>query len=350
MTSIPRMFPCIKALLIIGITFGLLLLGRTFAAEPGVLDRSSEFAVALRSLIVEADIDTNNDFDKYKRDKNIVPSFIAPRGLRSFAQPPQMQTWSRIFLGFRWDEGRISLSWTGELRIVGNHDDSRKKLFTAMQDVGFSDSTGKLTTHLAEEYEGINKGLHSLAGSSELLLKSFVRPIAFANAKETVKQEVLIDAFSGMVGGREESSGSEFEWCAAIEYPHAAPTLSDLLTALPAIQPVHFEPALYERLHSEPVYCFRTDCTKHRPGVAPNSGWRLQTSAAVRTDIEELLEKQGFVREGERKLAQVTRYGERLSITWRRNSDSTYLHVITRPSDKERIQISCQAPQRAIKP
>ena len=316
------------------------------AAEPRVPDRPAGLAATFDSILQRAEIGTDETFDDYKQSQNIIPAFIAPQGLRSLAQPPVMQTSGRVFLEFRWQAGRVSLTWRGELRGQGNEAQGLQKLTEILEHDGYSRTSGKLTTYLSQKYGDLFENREKLQKEGRRGQGELPRSLTFVRKNQSMREELLLQGFLPLVGGREQQCGGRFNWSVTSNHSGPPPSLEELLNVIPALTPVHLEPALYKRLKAEPAYFFSIDCMAHRPGIGPNTGWKFITTSAIRSELEDLLKQQGFVFGKEIKLSQPEHLGQRTQYTWTRQSDSTFASLITMADDKERMEVSCMAPQR----
>jgi hypothetical protein len=119
------------------------------------------------------------------------------------------------------------------------------------------------------------------------------------------------------------------------------PTVKELLTAIPSLNPLHREDAIFDRLQNEPAFSF----SSYLRQVRPNLGWDIVTSATVQNDLKKELQAQGFVAGRITKLPQFE-HGPAVQQQWERHSDWTHVSIIVFENDLTRVAVSCQGPQK----
>ncbi|HEX3997063.1 MAG TPA: hypothetical protein VHX65_00765 [Pirellulales bacterium] len=128
-------------------------------------------------------------------------------------------------------------------------------------------------------------------------------------------------------------------WAAIGDWSVEPPTLRQLLDACPMLKPPGSQKSLEAFMDDKPAWSYST-LFSDDPAVA---GWRIETPAKVRPDLEALLLKLGF-RESDRTthvwLPHEENGAER--HTWPRSSDAASVSI-TRISDK--IEIGYHGPQ-----
>lgn len=309
-------------------------------AEFRPVGTRSELADAIKSLQVGAAIGTDDAFDHYKLKHHLIPALIAPKGFRKLLSQPNVQTWDRVKLTFRWEKrdvrrlkkGRVSLTWSGTIEVRPRGADALKMLLAAVENAGYKDATGKLATHLTENYKIVRQ--HLVGPRKRKLRRADL--MAFSRPAGSAREELVINEFYRQIGGGRLYRGG-FALCVECDYTDGPPTWETLLKAFSAISPVHPQPAVFERLKTEPVYCFSID-----------RGWSLLTSKSVRPDLEAAFKQDGFVFSDRRKRPRTPTQPQSTTFTWARRSDWTFAHIT--PEEDNRITVHVQAPQRKKKP
>ena len=206
--------------------------------------------------------------------------------------------------------------------------------------MGLIDSAGKLTSHLAAEYEARIRT--SQKDAAELKIKytpphgwwTFTRKIG------STTEELLVRDFSQVDGGKRVACSGSYQWCVTSDYAGKQPTLKELLKAIPSLQPLYREGALFDRLLDEPAFAFSTSTGKTR-----NSMWDIITVVTAQDDIGKVLKAQGFAPSRTINLPNFA-HGAAKQQQWERLSDWSHASIITFTTNQERIGVNCQSPQK----
>lgn len=319
-----------------------------WGAEPEPPEEGGEFAAAVAALVAGAEIGTDDEYDAYKREARLLPGLVAPRRMRSFTRTPE--TGRRgLDLRMRCRDGRLSLTYLGELRVRAPDEQAPALLREALERAELKDVEGALATYLAAEYRDLFARLAQTERDLGLDRESLYGPWTYARRAGAVREELFLPSFVPGVGGREPVSVGDFRWAVECDYPHAPPTLEEVLKAFPGLQPLHFEPGLYELLRSQPANEWQIDCSPNAigdPRGGVNTGWTLVTSASVQPDFEAALRACGFDYEETVDLPS-NFYGTTTQQFWPRQTEeaSTYASIITLRDHPDLILLSCMCPQ-----
>lgn len=197
-------------------------------AEPG--EAPTGFADTMKKLSTDAAMGTDDDLKAYVKNNHLCAHFIAPKGLRPFLLTSEIvqkknTEYQGFLLGFSCDKGRISLTWSGRFEILGDKSEATRILLSTIKRTGLAASEGKPWT--------------------------FTRKIGNAT-------EELVVGFSQNEGGKRVACRGNYQWRVTCDYAGMPPTLSALLKAMPSLQPLYREDALFDRLKDEPAFAFST--------------------------------------------------------------------------------------------
>jgi hypothetical protein len=300
-----------------------------------------DFTEIMKLLSTDAAIDSNEALKAYAIRNQLPVTFIAPKRLRTFIETPEVERIQVSQLGFRWAPERISVTWSGNIFILGNQAEASKVLLNAVNRAGLANPAAKLTSHLAEQYEArVRAGQQSAA---EMKIK-YTPPTGwwtFTRKNGRTVEELLISDFSQGDGGMRVACGGTFQWCVTCAYAGKEPTLHELLKTMPVIRPRHREDALFDRLQHEPAFAFSTDLLQ----VRYNSGWKIITAAKAQDEILKSLKAAGFSPRRTTKLPGYE-HGAAEQQQWERSTDWTHASIISFNEKNERIGVTCQSPQK----
>lgn len=306
--------------------------------QPAVEKNPKRFDEAIQILLADGAIATDDDLKIYADQNLLLPTFVAPKSWRTFLQNPGLHKPFTPTLAFHWREGTISLIWSGQLTILGDRAKAEKALLKIVADQELTDSKGKGNSPLAAEFSAAVKSREESLRKNNIAPET-QPPVAtlFARTTGRATEELLIRDFAPLVGVREPACRGSCQWGVTCDYTGQAPTLKALLQAVPALEPLHREDKLFDRLQDEPIFAYSNLARLAKPD---RSGmWRLSTSAKIRGDVEAILKAQGFA---PTKPAEAPAPEQ----TWQRLANATFVNLSEDKENKERLWIQCQAPQR----
>ena len=300
-----------------------------------------ELADAVRKMSADAGIETDDALKAYAAKNQLPASFVGPKTLRSLAQIAESERLLFGRVGFRSDEEKITLIWSGAICILGDESEGTKILLSSIKGAGLTETAGKLTSHLAEEYE--NRVKASEKAMADLNIKYNPAPgwWTFSRKVGGTTEELLVRDFREGPGGKRNRCYGDYEWCVTCGYAGKVPALRTLLKGMPVLQPIDYGDGLLDRLQNEPAYALLAAVRQSMPP----SGFELITSATAQADVEKILKDRGFTLGRPVQLPHY-RFGAAEQHCWTRASDWSPASVITFKTNKDRIGVIRGGPQK----
>ncbi len=282
------------------------------------------FQETVEAIFSDAEVDTDDNFGKELSEKA-----VAPIGLRNLLSSWEKSDFYRLGIAYRYQDGRVALTWSTSLRVPEDGEDARPKLIDRMRACGFDETTASefSTRHWAKHLR--------LEDSDPQQTRAFRRA-----AGGTIEEVVAEGLDGGLVGGDKYETEIKLYWTVSRAYRGDAPTmesLSQVSELFTRPNPPERDLSLFDLVRGEPVFGQTVSFPLSPNASAVCFGGLIP--ADKRPEIETELKRLGFY------MQRADSVGETQQFSWRRDDDFASASI-TPFEDEGRINFAYRAPTR----
>ncbi len=219
-----------RGLPLIAVLLGTLVTVVGYSSPPPVAEIGrAPFEKTMKSLLVDGDVGTNKEFERFNCKHCAWQAPPCPAQLRSLLVSWEGCSANSFYISYRLHRGEVSLSWHLCFAVQEAEADARNLLTKKLTAAGFEETKGQFKT----SYLSMQHASHSADST-----KSFYRSIG------DTSEELF-------VGGIEKSRNqdvshttmTDVDWTLARKYEGPPPTLDELLADCPLLNSKALAPA-----------------------------------------------------------------------------------------------------------